>query len=91
MTDDNSNLAELAALLESNLGLAPGTVVANPATRLLGVLPELDSMSVVTFLISLEEEYGIEIHDDEVDASLFETLGSISKFLQTKIGSSNDM
>ena len=43
-------------------------------------------MSVVTFLISLEEEYDIVVHDDEVDAAVFETIGTLTSFVKSKLG-----
>ena len=82
---DDPLFTEISLLLASNLGLAPGTISSAAETRVLGAIPELDSMSVVTFLISLEEQYGLIIHDDEVDAAIFETVGSLVDFLQSKI------
>ena len=78
--------ADLLALLESNLGLPAGSIMVHPDTLLLGAIPELDSMSVVNFLISLEENYGIMIHDDEIDAAIFEKVGNLAQFLKSKIG-----
>jgi acyl carrier protein len=78
-------LREVAAILASVLGLAPQAIPAQSATQVLGAIPELDSMSVVTFLISLEEQYGIMVHDDEVDAAIFENLGTIVEFLAPKL------
>ena len=76
---------DICALLESNLGLPPHSVPPDSGFRLLGALPELDSASVVSFLISLEEQYGITIHDDEVDASLFETVGTVAQFVRSRL------
>jgi acyl carrier protein len=76
---------EIAALLAVNLGLPPQAIPIAPDTPLFGVMPELDSMSVVTFLISVEEQYGIVIHDDEIDAGIFESLGSLTSFMQSKL------
>lgn len=78
--------AEISALLATTLGLPVGAIPAQPQTAVLGAIPELDSMSVVTFLINLEEQYGILINDDEVDAAVFQTVGSLALFLQSKLG-----
>jgi acyl carrier protein len=78
-------LQELGRLLAATLGLPTEAVPAEPGTRLLGALPELDSMSVVSFLLGLEEHYGIVIHDDEVDASIFDTLGNLAGFVGGKL------
>lgn len=55
------------------------------STTLLGAIPELDSMGVVALLTSLEEKYHIVLADDEIDASIFETLGSLSAYVAGKI------
>lgn len=52
---------------------------------LLGAIPEFDSMAVVTLLTAIEEEYDIMIDDDEVDADIFETVGSLVQFVEQKI------
>ena len=52
---------------------------------LLGALPEFDSMAVVTVLTCLEEQYDIVIDDDEVTADIFETVGSLVRFVATKV------
>ena len=54
-------------------------------TQILGVIPEFDSMAIVTVLTQIEENYGIMIDDDEVSAEVFETLGSLVTFVEEKI------
>lgn len=54
-------------------------------TRLLGSVPELDSMAVVTVLLSMEEYFGIEVEDDEISAETFETVGTLSAFVAGKL------
>jgi acyl carrier protein len=53
---------------------------------LLGSMPELDSMAVVGLLTALEEHFGITFEDDEISAEVFETLGSLSRFVEDKLG-----
>lgn len=55
-------------------------------TRLMGSIPEFDSMAVVGVITSIEEEFGITIDDDELSASVFETVGSLSRFIANKAG-----
>lgn len=57
----------------------------NLSTTLLGAIPELDSMAVVNVLTALEEHFGFTIADDEIDASAFATLGSLSAFVEQKL------
>jgi acyl carrier protein len=53
---------------------------------LLGSLPELDSMAVVSLIAALEAQFDIAIDDDEISASTFETLGSLAAFVARKRG-----
>jgi len=72
------------SLVES-LGVDRAQVAAFHAeTALFGTLPELDSMAVATLLTDLEDRLGILIDDDEIDAEIFETFGSLLAYLRTK-------
>lgn len=55
-----------------------------PDSPLLGSIPELDSMAVVSLIAALEDQLGIIIDDDEIDASTFSTLGSLTEFCEQK-------
>ncbi len=76
----------LRSILESAVGKRSLPKMLNDDTPLLGSLPELDSMAVLTILTQLQEELGCEIADDEVDASLFRTFGSLRRFVESKLG-----
>jgi len=52
---------------------------------LLGNLPELDSMAVVSIITALEEYYGFVVHDDEISGETFATLGSLVAFVEAKL------
>lgn len=67
-----------------NLGAAGQSLTAE--SPLLGSLPELDSMAVVTLIGALEEHFGITIDDDDISGATFETLGSLSAFVDQKLG-----
>lgn len=54
-------------------------------TALLGSLPELTSIAVVTVLLALEEEFAIVFADDELDADTFASLGSLTRFIEGKL------
>ncbi|QYH36958.1 acyl carrier protein [Salinibacterium sp. M195] len=53
-------------------------------TPLFGALPELDSFGVVQVVAALEEHFEITIDDDEFGAELFETVGSLTDFVDAK-------
>lgn len=74
------------AIVAEVLGIDTGRILVKAETRLLGALPEFDSMAVVSVLTALEEHFGVAFDDDEIDASLFETVGSLTRFVATKLG-----
>jgi acyl carrier protein len=78
--------SDVIAILHSSLGVPAGAIAPHPDTRVLGVIPEMDSMSVVGILASLEEQYGITVDDDEIDADVFATVGSLTAFVESKLG-----
>lgn len=55
-----------------------------PATELFGALPELDSFGVVALVAALEDRFDITIDDDEFGAELFETVGSLTEYVDAK-------
>ena len=54
-------------------------------TPLFGAIPEFDSMAVVTVVTALEERFGIFVEDDEIEAEVFATVGSLTAFVTQKI------
>lgn len=76
---------QVAATLESVLGIDRRLAHAADDTPLLGAIPELDSMAVANVLTALEEQFGFLIEDDEIDGSAFATLGSLVAFVQAKL------
>lgn len=55
-------------------------------TPLVGNLPELDSMAVVTLITALEEYFGFVVDDDDDMAEAFSSLGSLISYAEAKIG-----
>ncbi|THB66016.1 MAG: acyl carrier protein [Gammaproteobacteria bacterium] len=55
-------------------------------TPLLGHIPELDSMAVVSIISDAEEHFGISMDDDEITAEAFETIGSFAELVERKVG-----
>ncbi|PZF85485.1 acyl carrier protein [Jiangella anatolica] len=54
-------------------------------TALFGSLPELDSLGVLALVSALEDRFDITVADDEFDADLFETLGTLTRFVESKL------
>lgn len=76
---------QLKRILGDTLQLGARADALTPSSRLLGAIPEFDSMAVVTVITMLEEQFGITVADDEVSAEVFETLGSLVKFVDSKL------
>ena len=55
-----------------------------PDTQLFGARPELDSFGVVALVGALEDRFDITIDDDEFGAELFETVGTLTAFVDEK-------
>lgn len=81
-----SNLQEVKDLLSQALQLGPRVDSLTPDSQLLGALPELDSMAVVTILTAMEEHFGFVVDDDEISADTFATLGTLTDFVEQKLG-----
>jgi len=73
-------------LLAQTLQLGPRADSLTTDSPLLGAMPELDSMAVVTILTAMEEHFGFIVDDDEISADTFATLGTLSAFVDQKIG-----
>ena len=67
---------EVMRILDEVLGLGGRALAFDAAHSLLGSLPELDSMAVVTLITTLEERLGITVDDDEISG---ETFASVRK------------
>jgi acyl carrier protein len=77
-------LNDVKNILIDVLNLGEAGQALDPQSPLLGSLPELDSMAVVTLIGALEEHFGIAIDDDDISASTFDTLGSLAAFVAQK-------
>lgn len=80
-------LNEIQAMLGEVLHLGPRALSFVRQTHLLGAIPELDSMGVVSLITVMEERFGIMVDDDEIDASTFATVGSLTDFVKGKLAS----
>jgi acyl carrier protein len=88
MTETISDQADAAlrASLSAALGIAPARAAGfTDATAMFGALPELDSMAVAQLLTDFEDRLAIHIDDDDVDAEIFATFGTLRAFLVRKI------
>jgi acyl carrier protein len=77
---------EVSGILDQVLGLNGRGSSLKPESALLGAIPELDSMAVVSILTSMEEHFGFTVEDDEISADTFATLGTLTAFVEQKLG-----
>jgi acyl carrier protein len=79
-------LDDVKRILADVLSLNDGAAAAlNEQSALLGSIPELDSMAVVNLIGALEEHFGFVVDDDEIGANTFETVGTLTAFVEQKL------
>ncbi len=76
--------AEVLRVLDEVLSLNGRASKFTRDTHLLGAIPELDSMAVVTLITTLEEQLGVVVDDDDIDGDTFGTVGSLVDFFSAK-------
>jgi len=80
-----SVLNEIRNILAEVLQLADQGASLDANSALLGALPEFDSMAVVLVIAALEEQFDFDVDDDEIDAEVFESVGSLIAFVEQKL------
>ena len=76
---------EVLRILDEVLSLGGRAMKFEASTPLLGAIPELDSMAVVTLITTLEERFGILVDDDEISGDTFASVGSVTEFVAGKL------
>ena len=76
---------EVLRVLDDVLSLKVRSATFTRDTPLLGAIPELDSMAVVTLITTLEEQFGLVVDDDDIDGATFATVGSLADFVSAKL------
>ena len=76
---------QVKALLNDVLQLGGRANAWTESTPLLGNVAELDSMAVASVITALEDELGLAIDDDDIDADVFATLGTLTRFVERKL------
>lgn len=78
-------MQEVLRVVDEVLSLNGRATTFGADTHLLGAIPELDSMAVVSLISGLEERFGIVVDDDDIDGATFATVGSLVKFVGGKV------
>ncbi len=79
------SVQDVIGLLKDTLQLGERAQGFSDNTRLLGHVPELDSLAVVNVITALEERFGVVVNDDEISADAFETVGTLHTFVVAKL------
>ncbi len=77
-----TNIDKMIVLLSETLSIDADQLSAD--TLLLGNLPEFDSMAIVSILMQIEENFGIEIADDELTGEVFESVTTLTEFVEVQ-------
>ena len=78
-------------LLGSELNVDASIIATSTSsTPLLGRGVGLDSVETMALVLSIEEEFGISVPDDDMTASRFETIGTLADYILHKVSESKD-
>jgi acyl carrier protein len=83
-TTPSVSVADVKAVVVETLAIEERAETIDASTPLLGSLPELDSMAVIELVVALQERFDIEVEDEDVSAEVFETLASLTAFVDGK-------
>jgi acyl carrier protein len=83
--NSSTALDDVKSVLVETLGVEDRADSIDASTELFGNLPELDSMAVMELVFALEARFGIEVEGEDIGADVFETLGSLTAFVERKL------
>jgi acyl carrier protein len=75
----------IVRILDECLNLNGRSAAFSRDTPLLGALPELDSMAVLSLITALEDQFGLVVDDDDLNGATFATVGALSDFVRDKL------
>jgi acyl carrier protein len=79
------DIADVKAVVVEVLGVQERAEALDVTTPLFGSLPELDSMAVLEVIVELERRFGIAVEDEDVTADAFETIESLTGFVNARL------
>ena len=86
MTDPTEVERKIRTILVRELEIDAATVYeVNSDTPLLGRGLGLDSMETLTLVTGIEQEFGIQVEDEELTTGIFQTLGTLTEFVVGKL------
>lgn len=79
-----TDLQALREVLGEVLELGERISALEEDSALLGALPEFDSLAVIALITAIQERFGIAIQDEDIEPEIFDTVGSLLRFIQTR-------
>jgi acyl carrier protein len=79
-----STLDEVKSLIGTTLGIADRLDSMDESTRLLGSIPELDSLAVAELLTAIEARFNFEMDYADLTTDMFETVGTLVAYVKKK-------
>ena len=79
--------SRLKDLLYKKLDIDAKAEELNETTPLMEYGLGVDSVSTMEFIVALENEFGIEIDEAEVNPAIFSTINSVAAYISRKIRS----
>lgn len=84
MDTNSTTLDDVKSVIVESLGIEDRADALSADTELFGSLPELDSLALIVLATSLEERFGFEFEDDDFTGEVFETIGSLTQFVEQR-------
>lgn len=82
MEATRSTLDAVIDVIVTTLGIEERADTLDTSTPLFGSMPELDSLAVVELVTAIEERFGFYVDDDDFSGEIFETVGSLTEFVE---------
>jgi len=76
---------EIRNVLQEVLQLGDRARRMERGTQLLGGIPEFDSAAVVSVVMAVEDRFGLVVEDEEITAETFQTVGTLTDFVDRKL------
>ena len=77
----------LSDMIYMKLDIDSGTDSLDESTPLIDYGLGVDSVSTMEFIVALENEFGIEIDEAEIEPSIFSTVSSVAHYISGKLES----
>lgn len=81
----DSTATSLEQVLRKALGTKALPATIDDDTPLLGGVPGFDSLAILGILTGIRETFGCSIDESEISADLFESVGSLRRFVESRL------